>query len=66
VFAGLRLAFNAVVSSEALLGSFVDRDSDVRIVSLKVIVAVERTWPQSRNKSGGFEVYQRTEPVACV
>ena len=35
VFAGLRLAFNDVASSEALLGMILDRDSDARIVSLE-------------------------------
>ncbi len=35
VFAGVRLAFNDVSSSEALLGIVVDRDSDARIVSLE-------------------------------
>jgi hypothetical protein len=36
VFAGFRLAFNDVSSSEALLGIIVDRDSDARIVSLEM------------------------------
>jgi hypothetical protein len=35
LFAGMRLAFNDVSSSEALLGIIVDRDSDARIISLE-------------------------------
>jgi len=35
VFAGMRLAFNDVSSSEALLGVIADRDSDTYIVSLE-------------------------------
>jgi hypothetical protein len=35
LFAGMRMAFNDVSSSEALLGIIVDRDSDAHIVSLE-------------------------------
>ena len=36
IFAGMRLAFNDVSSSESLFGIIADRDSDARIVSLEV------------------------------
>lgn len=35
VFAGLRLAFNDVASSEALVGIIADRDSDAHLISLE-------------------------------